>query len=66
MKKKVVTTLLSAMLSVSMAAAPVMAFDDEAASFEVTADDFGSEIVKLTQTSRLKETQKKTQTVTSM
>ena len=45
MKKKVVTTLLSAMLSVSMAAAPVMAFDDEAASFEVTADDFGSEIV---------------------
>lgn len=50
MKKKVVTTLLSAMLSVSMAAAPVMAFDDEAAGFEVTADDFGSEIADETGT----------------
>lgn len=50
MKKKVVTTLLSAMLSVSMAAAPVMAFDDEAVSFEVTADDFGSEIADETDT----------------
>lgn len=48
MKKKVVTTLLATMLSVSMAAAPVMAFDDEAAGFEVTADDFGSEVTEET------------------
>ena len=43
MKKKVVTTLLSAMLCVSMVpAAPVMAsFDDDATGVEVSADDFG-------------------------
>lgn len=48
MKKKVVTTLLATMLSVSMAAAPVMAFDEDAAGFEVTADDFGSEVTEET------------------
>lgn len=48
MKKKVVTTLLATMLSVSMAAAPVMAFDDDAAGFEVTAEDFGSEVTEET------------------
>lgn len=46
MKKKVVTTLLSAMLCVSMVPMPVMAFDEEAESFEVTADDFESEITE--------------------
>ena len=48
MKKKVVTTLLATMLSVSMAAAPVMAFDEDAAGFEVTAEDFGSEVTEET------------------
>lgn len=48
MKKKVVTTLLATMLSVSMAAAPVMAFDEDASGFEVTADDFGSEVTEET------------------
>lgn len=48
MKKKVATTLLATMLSVSMAAAPVMAFDDDAAGFEVTAEDFGSEVTEET------------------
>ena len=42
MKKKVVTTLLSAMLCVSMVPMPVMAFEEDAESFEVTADDFGA------------------------
>ena len=41
MKKKVVTTLLSAMLCVSMVPMPVMAFEEDAESFEVTADYFG-------------------------
>ena len=48
MKKKVVTTLLATMLSVSMAAAPVMAFDEDASGFEVTTDDFGSEVTEET------------------
>lgn len=43
MKKKVVTTLLSAMLCVSMVPVPVMAFEDDAESIEISADDFGSE-----------------------
>lgn len=45
MKKKVITTLLSAMLCVSMVpAAPVMAsFDDDASGFEITAEDFDAE-----------------------
>ncbi len=45
MKKKVITTLLSAMLCVSMVpAAPVMAsFDDDASGFEIIAEDFNAE-----------------------
>ena len=41
MKKKAVTTLLSALLCVSMAATPVLAFDDETAGIEITADEAG-------------------------
>lgn len=46
MKKKVITTLLSAMLCVSMVPAPVMAFDEEAESIEMTADDSATEITE--------------------
>ena len=48
MKKKVITTLLSAMLCVSMVpAAPVMAsFDDDATGIEMTADDLGGDVTE--------------------